>query len=292
MTSTVKESQPPSPKPYPNNITYICVSGRENNHIETDQPRHGEVIYVTKGKMLAWGGTAILEQLPSGTVMKTPIPNPYCRVEEEDHRRNMRIEAQIYAMIGEHPRVPKLIHWDQKTCCLEIEYLENGNLKEYILQNQQNITTQLQLRWSRQAAEALTVLHRFEVIHCDLSPRNFLLDLHLNLKIADFGGASLRGSDPSATPATRFRHPGYDWNTPPVFGDDIFSLGSLIIMTGCYPYEEVSSKEVEKLYDLQRFPDVSSIVCGAIIMQCWRRQVDSAQFIHDCLKAIGKGHFI
>lgn len=281
-------------KPYPNIITYICVSGRDSDHIETPQPRHGEVIYVTKGKMLALGRTAILEQLPSGAVIKTPIPNPYCRAEEEDHRRNMRLEARIYAMIGEHPRMPKLIHWDQKTCCLEIEYLENGNLKEYILQNHQNITPQLRLRWSRQAAEALTVLHGFEVIHCDLSPRNFLLDSHLNVKIADFGGASLCGSDPSATPATRFRHPGYDWNVPPVFGDDIFSLGSLIyfIMTGSYPYEEVSSDEVEKLYDVQRFPDVSPVVCGAMVMQCWRRQVDSAQVIHDHLIAIEREHFI
>ena len=65
-------------------------------------------------------------------------------------------------------------------------------------------------------------------------------------------------------------------------------LGPLIyfIMTGSYPYEDVFSDEVEKLYDVQQFPDVSSIVCGAIVMQCWRRQVDSAQVIHDCITAI------
>lgn len=54
------------------------------------------------------------------------------------------------------------------------------------------------------------------------------LDAGLNVRVADFGGASLDGSEPSATPATRFRHPGYDWNIPPVVGDDIFSLGSLV----------------------------------------------------------------
>jgi serine/threonine protein kinase len=286
MSSAVKKSQ--TPEPYPNSITYICISRRENDHIETPRPRHGKVIYVTKGKMLGWGGTAILEKLPSGTVMKTPISNPYCRADEESQRRNMRLEDQIYARIGGHARVPKLIHWDPKACCREMECLENGDLKEYFLQNHQNITPQLRLRWSRQAAEALTVLHGVEVIHYDLSPRNFLLDSNLDLKIADFGGAALCGSDPSATPASRFRHPGYDWNIAPVFGDDIFSLGSLIyfIMTGSYPYEDVSSDEVEKLYDVQQFPDVSSIVCGAIVMQCWRRQVDSAQVIHDCITAI------
>jgi hypothetical protein len=63
-------------------------------------------------------------------------------------------------------------------------------------------------------------------------------------------------------------------------------------MTGSYPYEEVSSDEVEKLYDVQRFPDVSPVVCGAMVMQCWRRQVDSAQVIHDHLIAIEREHFI
>lgn len=289
MPSAIERSQPP--KRYPDNITYICVSSEQVN---IRQPRYGEIIYVAKGEMLAWGGTAILERLPSGTVMKTPIPNPYCRPEEEDHRRNMRLEAQIYARIGEHPRVPKLIQWDHTTCCLEMEYLENGNLKEYVLQNHQNITPQIRLQWSRQAAEALAVLHGFEVMHCDLSPRNFLLDSHLNVKIADFGGASLCGAEPSATPATRFRHPGYDWNVPPVFGDDIFSLGSLIyfIMTGSYPYKEVSSDEVEKLYEARQFPDVSTISCGSIIMQCWSREVHSAKAVFDCLIAIGKDHFM
>lgn len=200
----------------------------------------------------------------------------------------MRVEAQVYQTIGEHPRLSKLIHWDRETCCLTMEYLENGNLKKYIQTNHQNITPELRLRWSRQAAEALALLHSFEVIHCDISPRNFLLDSQLNLKIADFGGASLRGSDPSATPATRFRPPGYDWNASPAFGDDVFSLGSLIyfIMVGSYPYKDVSSDEVEKLYEAQQFPAVSSVTGGAIIMQCWRRQVDSAQAIYEFLLAI------
>ncbi|RMJ26900.1 STYKc [Aspergillus sp. HF37] len=140
----------------------------------------------------------------------------------------MRVEAQIYEMIGQHPRLPKLIHWDRETCCLTMEHLENGNLKEHVLQNHQIITPQLRPQWSRQAAEALAVLRSFEAIDCDLSPRNFLLDSQFNLKIADFGGASLRSSDPSAIPATRFLRPEYDWNARPVFADDIFSLGSLI----------------------------------------------------------------
>ncbi|PWY62437.1 kinase-like protein [Aspergillus eucalypticola CBS 122712] len=213
------------------------------------EARPGEVIYVTKGKTLAWGGTAIIERLSSGAVMKTPIPNPYCPPEEEYHRRNMRLDAKICAMIGEHPCLLKILSWDQETYCLTMEYLENGNLKECIQHNMPDITLQLRLQYA---------LHAHHIIHCDLSPRNFLLDSSLNVKIAGFGGASLCGSEPSATPATRVRPPGYDWNIPPVFGDDIFGLGSLIyfIMTGTHPYKDNLSDEVEKLYEVQQFPDV------------------------------------
>lgn len=259
---------------------------------------------------MAWGGTAVLERLPSGAVMKTPIPDPYNPVENEDRRRYMRLEANIYRVIGEHARIPRLIHWEEETCCLSMEYLDNGNLKGYVLQNDENISLELRLRWSRQAAEALTVLHRQEVIHCDLSPRNFLLDADLNVKIADFGGASLKGSDPSATPTTRFRRPGYDLNGSPKFEDDIFGLGSLIyfIMTASEPYGEIASNEVEKRYESSEFPTISSkvekhckssefpaiasLVYGTVILQCWHQQVNSVQLIHDLLVAIERQHSI
>jgi serine/threonine protein kinase len=107
--------------------------------------------------MLAWGGTAILERLPSGAVVKTPIPNPYCPPEERDHRRNMRLEAEIYALIGDHPRIPRIINWDNEACCLTMEYLKNGNLKDYVYQNNQNIALQHRIQWCLQAAEGLSV---------------------------------------------------------------------------------------------------------------------------------------
>ena len=61
-------------------------------------------------------------------------------------------------------------------------------------------------------------------------------------------------------------------------------------MTGSYPYEDVISDEVEKLFEAHQFPDVSSLVCGTIILQCWHRQVDSAQAIYTDLTAIETEH--
>ncbi|KAF7125527.1 hypothetical protein CNMCM5793_001766 [Aspergillus hiratsukae] len=252
----------------PQAISYITVPGlweRREHNIPKPQP--GQVVYITKGKFLAWGGTAILERLPSGDVIKTPKPHPDFH---EDHCRNMRLEAQIYQTLGENSRVPRLINWNSDTCCLTLEYMDNGDIREYIRQHGQDLTDELRLHWAKQAAEGLAALHSIGVIHCDISPRNFLLDFDLNLKISDFGGASLSGSEPSAV-----RHPEFYWDAPPTFGDDIFSLGSLIyfIMTGSYPYADRDSDEVEKLYVSQHFPDVTYLRCGSIIYQCWTRNV-------------------
>jgi tRNA A-37 threonylcarbamoyl transferase component Bud32 len=105
----------------------------------------GDIAYFTKGKCLGWGGTAFVEQLPSGHIIKTPKTNPYYPREEEDHRRNMRVEAEIYKKIGEHPLVPKIINWDPESCCLTMEYLENGDLRSYMYKSNNKITPELRL---------------------------------------------------------------------------------------------------------------------------------------------------
>jgi hypothetical protein len=43
-------------RPYPENITYICISPTLK---EAPQLRHGEVIYILKGKLLALGGRGV-----------------------------------------------------------------------------------------------------------------------------------------------------------------------------------------------------------------------------------------
>ncbi|RDL30362.1 Uncharacterized protein BP5553_10240 [Venustampulla echinocandica] len=193
----------------------------------------------------------------------------------------MRLEARIYETIGPHPRLPRIISWEPETCCLTMGYLENGSLKEYIKENPKSVTPQLRQRCAKQATEGLKVLHSASVIHCDISPRNFLLDCDLHLRIADFGGASLSGSPPSAVAGTRFRYPVSDWDAPPSVEEDIFGLGSLIyfIMTGTYPYQEIPSDEVEKLYESHTFPSLAHLACGDIIQRCWSKQVNAAEVL-------------
>jgi serine/threonine protein kinase len=187
-------------------------------------------------------------------------------------------EAKIYQKLGEHHRLPKIVKWDPDTCCLTMEYLGNGDLGTYVKKHHDTISPELRLRWAKQAAEGLQLLHSAEIIHCDISPRNFLLDADLNLKICDFAGSSMSGSKPSSFADPRYRPDG-GYDAAPRIEDDIFALGSLIyfICTAQHPHGEVASDEVEKRYQSQQFPEDDHLTCGEIIRKCWNNQVDAAQ---------------
>lgn len=224
-----------------------------------------------------------MERLPSGHAIKTPWnghTGHLCRQE-------LVLESQIYARLGYHPRLVKLISWDPDQYALTMEYMPNGSLKEYVAQNKDIPTTQ-RLQWVQEAAEGLQLLHSANVIHCDVAPKNFLLDAHLSLRIADFSGSSLDASYPAACGSVRFTEHNFSRRNLPTIQEDLYALGSTIycIMTSRYPYEELESNEVRDRYKAQEFPDVAEISCGEIILRCWRSEVTSAQEIYDFIRCM------
>ncbi|KAH6628831.1 hypothetical protein F5144DRAFT_594750 [Chaetomium tenue] len=75
---------------------------------------------------------------------------------------------------------------------------------------------------------------------------------------------------------------------PPTVRTDIFSLGSTIyeIVTDRQPYEDLSDDEVEARYSRQIFPSVQEeLLCGQVIMDCWRCEVQTAEEAMMRLKA-------
>jgi serine/threonine protein kinase len=218
--------------------------------------------------------------------VKYPKSNPYSPKEEEDHRRDMRIEAEIYRRIGDCPYFPKLIDWDPESCCLTLEYLEKGDLAMYMKETAR-IPAEIQQRWTLQAAAALSALHAADVIHCDVTPRNFILNAALDLHIADFAGSSVAGSIPTIAAGPRFRRPGWSWHLPAEKTNDIFALGSVIyfIMVGEEPHADLLEEDVEKLFREAVFPDVSHLVCGPVIRGCWDGTLDTAERVVNALTA-------
>lgn len=218
-----------------------------------------------------------MDRLPSGDIIKYPKLNPYCPEKENTCRQEMRTEAEAYRRIGNNARVPRLISWDASACSLVIEYLVNGSLQSYLGDHNKTVTSEQRRLWMRHAAEALVAVHSADIIHCDVTPRNFMLNEALELHIADFAGSSVSGSRPTITTSPRFQRPGWDWK--PTHADDLFALGSVFyyIQTGHEPCPDITEEEVHDRFTAEIFPEVSMLRCGSIIRRCWAGSWDDAQ---------------
>lgn len=239
-----------------------------------------------KGKLVGGGATGLVELLDDGTVIKSPYPD----AEIENNVWDLALEASIYRRLGKHDRLVRLVSHSRDG--LVLEYMKKGDLKVYLQNNSGSIPTALRLKWAYQAAEAVELLHDHGIIHCDIKPRNFVLDVDLNLKIIDFSGSSIDGCKQRASETTRSYLP-RDWREPPTIATDLFALGSTLyeIFEGNSPYEDIPSNEVEKLFRAKRFPCVSAIPYGQIIEQCWRSEVKTAQQVRTFIGKVIRDEF-
>ncbi|KAM5471475.1 hypothetical protein MferCBS49748_002022 [Microsporum ferrugineum] len=234
-----------------------------------------------KGEFINGGVTGIVELLDDGTVIKSPFPGPIM----EDNIRDIAKEASIYQRLGPHERLVGLISHSRDGIILE--YMQNGDLKTYI-QTHKSTPMSLKLHWAYQVVEAVKLLHDNNILHCDIKPRNLLLDKDFNIKIIDFSGSSIDGSKQSSCEGTRFYLPRRDWREPPTIASDLFALGSTLyeIFYGSSPFEDLPSDEVISLYEAQQFPDISNIPCGTIIEQCWQSQYESVQQVQASIRSV------
>ncbi|KAF2182955.1 hypothetical protein K469DRAFT_740055, partial [Zopfia rhizophila CBS 207.26] len=93
------------------------------------------VTYVIGKRTISGGSSGWIELLDSGEVLKTPHSGSL----EAGSRRELKVEARIYQHLGRHPRLVQLFRYcpDQG---LFMEYMPNGNLKEYLRQHHEEIT--------------------------------------------------------------------------------------------------------------------------------------------------------
>lgn len=217
-----------------------------------------------KGERIAGGSTGIVERISEDRVSKAPWTgreHKWCLLE-------LDFEAKIYGILGSHPRFIDFFGRDTDGALI-LEYMRQGTVRDY-LQSHNEISQAQRFQWALQATEGLSILHSKAIIHCDFSPRNLMLSEDLQIKVADFGGASLNRSSTLAMGSVRFQHPSGSPQRPAAF-IDIFSLGSTIyeIITGNIPYEDVSTDGVKQLYALSQFPDLTGVLVSGVIRRCW-----------------------
>ncbi|OAA35076.1 Protein kinase-like domain protein [Metarhizium rileyi] len=293
---------------HPRQLTYVPIPGPWRREEKPNWPESAfcvpadvpddTIYYITKGRWIGEGDTAHIELLPSGHVVKYPKSNPYCRKEEEENRNRVRLEAEVYKRLKHSPYIPRFIDWEPGSCCLTLEHLENGSLEAYARKHVEvtaddrvlnHVPMEVRTRWAVQAAKAIADVHAVQVVHCDVTPRNFLLSAELDLRVSDFAGCSISGSSPLIAPGARYQPPGWNWKLKALEEHDLFALGSVLyfIMVGIELYADLEEDEAEDLFRGGEFPPVDHLPCAGVIQGCWNMTYSSAHQVVHALNGLG-----
>ena len=161
-----------------------------------------------------------------------------------DFRRRFETEGEFLAALR-HPNITSLFDGGLSSDghpYLAIEYVEGEALDAYC--DRRKLTLEARLGLFLQVAEAVEYAHRNLILHRDLKPANILVNNQGQVKLLDFGTASLLSGAANVT-ATRARMLTPRYASPeqlrgerPGVGGDIFSLGVILyeLLTGAWPF--------------------------------------------------------
>lgn len=163
-----------------------------------------------------------------------------------------KVEREIAIMkLIEHPHVLGLydVYENKKYLYLILEHVSGGELFDYLVKKGR-LTPKEAKRFFRQIISALDFCHSHSICHRDLKPENLLLDDKNNIRIADFGMASLQvegsmletscGSPHYACPEV-IRGEKYDGRRA-----DVWSCGVILyaLLVGALPFDDDNLRQL------------------------------------------------
>ncbi|KAF7649565.1 hypothetical protein LDENG_00139180 [Lucifuga dentata] len=164
----------------------------------------------------------------------------------------MKVEREIAILkLIEHPHVLKLhdVYENNKYLYLVLEHVSGGELFDYLVKKGR-LTPKEARKFFRQIISALDFCHSHSICHRDLKPENLLLDEKNNIRIADFGMASLQvggslletscGSPHYACPEV-IRGEKYDGRRA-----DVWSCGVILfaLLVGALPFDHDNLRQL------------------------------------------------
>jgi serine/threonine protein kinase len=243
---------------------------------------------------IAAGGFNYVALIDETTVLKFPLIPPLESTTYSSQAHKFRVglreaalkgleaEKGILTHLRSHPRIVQLKGVHEHG--LLLEFLPHGSVERYI-KDHTNMSKEQCLKWGRQAAEGLAYIHDKNVLHCDLSVGNLLLDSELSIKLCDFQGKLLSSNREVALDGgtlesiiSSMPRPNRACHTRKT---DIFALGTVlyIIMNGQVPFPDLDpahdEDEIQKRFERHEFPLLDNLG-GDIISKCWRGVYNNA----------------
>ncbi|KAI5726360.1 hypothetical protein M8J76_001261 [Diaphorina citri] len=216
----------------------------------------------------------------------------------------MKVEREIAIMkLIEHPHVLRLsdVYENKKNLYLILEHVSGGELFDYLVKKGR-LTPKEARKFFRQIISALDFCHSHSICHRDLKPENLLLDEKTNIKIADFGMASLQpngsmletscGSPHYACPEV-IRGEKYDGRRA-----DVWSCGVILyaLLVGALPFDDDNLRQLlEKVkrgvFHIPHFvpPDCQCLLRGMIEVNPEKRMTLADINSHPWVTAGGRG---
>ncbi|XP_019617947.1 PREDICTED: epidermal growth factor receptor-like isoform X2 [Branchiostoma belcheri] len=196
-------------------------------------------------------------------------------------------EAYVMATV-DHPCLVRLLGvcLAQQTM-LVTQFMPLGDLLKYVLQNKDNVGSQVLLNWCTQIAMGMLYLEEKRLVHRDLAARNVLVKTPNQVKITDFGLAKLLDIDEEEYYAEGGKMP-IKWLALECIQyrkfthqSDVWSFGVTIweLMTfGGKPYDGVRARDVPDLLERgERLPQppICTLDLYMVMVKCWLLDADA-----------------
>lgn len=152
-------------------------------------------------------------------VVKVPL-----NMTRKRHIRNLSAEIEILREI-DSPRIVKYFGTisnnsiDNKVGIV-LERCENGDLHQYLSNIDEDSIKKIDIKnWLKCIFSAIEYIHDKDIVHRDIKSPNFLVDIDINLKLADFGLARKNTTENKDKTLRKLRTSSY-WTAPELLVDE------------------------------------------------------------------------
>jgi len=185
-------------------------------------------------------------------------------------------------------------------------YMSNGSLYDILVDKSSPLYRRSPpmislVKMAMQAAKGVRNLHRYNVIHRDLACRNMLLDDKMDVHVADFGFARLRGVTHSKGFSRSSVGP-VKWEAPESLREkeysektDVFSFGTVLyeIFAQCMPWEGYHAANVcHQVLSGHRLPLPINMepVVGNLIERMWAHEPTDRPTMSEVYDSLAQRH--